>query len=272
MPSTYQKASLKVMLGMFLEAQGHPYAFLLDNFILISFLHDILCSSCLDIKLMKAFSVKKYLRISLLIAISTATSLIVVDLIVQGNVDRQAIAQMDMKMHNMSGMSMDLGPADVSFDLRFLDGMIPHHQGAVVMAKSALQKSKRPEIKKLSAAIIKAQEKEIVKMSQWRKQWYPKASSTPMAWSQQMGHMMAMSKDQMQGMMMNVDLGAADAEFDLRFINAMIPHHEGALVMATDALNKTKRSEIKKLAQDILTSQKIEIAQMQQWRKAWYKK
>jgi len=38
--------------------------------------------------------------------------------------------------------SMELGPADAEFDLRFIDA-IPHHQGAVEMAKEAQQKSKR---------------------------------------------------------------------------------------------------------------------------------
>lgn len=53
---------------------------------------------------------------------------------------------------------------------------------------------------------------------------------------------------------MNMDLGAGYAEFDLRFINAMIPHHESAVTMAKDALNKSKRPEIKKLAQEIITN------------------
>ena len=51
---------------------------------------------------------------------------------------------------------------------------------------------------------------------------------------------------------------------------ALLQHHEGALVMAQDALNKSKRPEIKQLAQNILKSQQSEIEQMQQWRKAWY--
>jgi uncharacterized protein (DUF305 family) len=169
--------------------------------------------------------------------------------------------------HNMA---MDLGPADADYDLRFIDGMTPHHQGAVEMAKEAINKSQRPEIKKLSQSIISAQNVEINQMKQWRQAWYPKASSTPMAYDAKMGHMMPMSQQQMQSMMMKGDLGAADAQFDLRFLNAMIPHHQGALTMAQDALKKTKRPEIKKLAQEILTSQQSEIEQMQQWRKAWY--
>ncbi|HLO50790.1 MAG TPA: DUF305 domain-containing protein [Kamptonema sp.] len=170
------------------------------------------------------------------------------------------------------GMSMDLGPADADYDLRFIDAMMQHHQGAVNMAKEVLKKSKRAETKKLAADIIKAQEKEINQMKEWRTAWYPKASSTAMAYDAKMGHNMAMTPEQMNNMMMSMDLGAADDQFDLRFINAMIPHHEGALVMAKDALSKSNRPEIKKLSQDILTSQQKEIEQMKDWRQTWYKK
>ncbi len=179
-------------------------------------------------------------------------------------------------MGGMSGMDhsmgMALGPADAEFDLRFVDAMTPHHQGAVEMAKEAKQKSKRPEIQKLADNIIKSQDKEIAQMKQWRQAWYPKASKEPIAYNAQMGHAMPMSQDQMKSMMMNMDLGAADASFDLRFLNAMLPHHEGAVTMAEDALNKSKRSEMQKLAKEIITSQNVEISQMEQWRKAWYNK
>jgi uncharacterized protein (DUF305 family) len=177
-----------------------------------------------------------------------------------------------MDRGSMSGMSMDLGPADANLDLRFIDAMTPHHQGAVEMAKAAQQKSKRPEIQKLAANIIKAQDQEIAQMKQWRKAWYPKASDTPMAYNAQMGHMMAMSPEQRSGMMMRQDLGVADAEFDLRFIDAMIPHHEGAVTMAKEVLGKTTRPEIKQMANGIVTSQQAEIDQMKAWRKAWYGK
>lgn len=186
------------------------------------------------------------------------------------------VAQGDMNHNGMhhSGMNhnVDLGPADVNYDLRFIDGMIPHHQGAVVMAQEALQKSKRPEIKKLANEIIKAQNKEIAELKQWRKTWYPTAPKEPQAWHAEMKHMMAMTPEQIKAMRMDMDLGESNAEFDLRFINAMIPHHQGAVVMASHALNKSKRPEIKKLAQAIISSQEAEIKQMEQWRLAWYKK
>ena len=56
--------------------------------------------------------------------------------------------------HSMGNMTMDLGAADADFDLRFIDAMTPHHQGALTMAKDAQQKSQRPEIKKLADDIL----------------------------------------------------------------------------------------------------------------------
>lgn len=168
--------------------------------------------------------------------------------------------------------NLDLGPGDTNYDLRFIDAMIPHHEGAVIMAKEAQQKSQRPEIQKLAQEIIAAQNQEISSLKQWRQSWYPQASEAPQTWHPQMQHMMAMSPEQIAAMRMDLDLGTADTEFDLRFINAMIPHHEGAVIMAKDALKKSKRPEIQKLAQEIISSQETEIQQMQQWRQNWYTK
>lgn len=167
-------------------------------------------------------------------------------------------------------MAMDLGTADANYDLRFIDAMAMHHQSAVLMAIEAQKKSKRPEIKQLASNIIKSQKQEIAQMKQWRQAWYPQASDQPVAYGGANKSVVPMSAKQHATMMMSEELGAADAQFDLRFINAMIPHHEGALVMAQDALNKSKRPEIKQLAQNIIKSQQAEIEQMQQWRKAWY--
>lgn len=166
--------------------------------------------------------------------------------------------------------NMDLGPADESFDLRFIDAMIMHHQGAVVMAEDAQQNSTRPEIQTLASDIIAAQQTEIAEMQAWRQAWYPDAPAEPVMYHAEMGHMMPMSADMMSAMMMNMDLGAADDEYDLRFINAMIPHHEGALTMAQEALAKSSRPEIQALAEAIIASQQVEIDQMTQWRQDWY--
>jgi uncharacterized protein (DUF305 family) len=54
-------------------------------------------------------------------------------------------------------------------DADFVKGMLPHHQGAVDMAKIVLKHGKDPEVRKLAAAIIKAQDTEIAFMKAWLK-------------------------------------------------------------------------------------------------------
>jgi uncharacterized protein (DUF305 family) len=174
-----------------------------------------------------------------------------------------------MKKGGMMNHNMDVGPADANYDLRFIDSMIPHHQGALVMAQEVLQKSKRPALIKLAKSIITEQKKEIAQMQQWRKQWYPKASTTPIMWHAAMNHEMAMTAEHKQSMMMSMSLGKADTGFDRRFLDAMIPHHQGAVTMGQDLLLKSKRPQMQKLAQSIIKSQQAEIDLMTQWQKEW---
>jgi uncharacterized protein (DUF305 family) len=72
-------------------------------------------------------------------------------------------ADMQM-MHNMHV------PYTGNADVDFRTHMIPHHQGAVEMAKVALKHAKDPETKKMAQKIIDDQEKEIAEMQDWLKE------------------------------------------------------------------------------------------------------
>lgn len=72
----------------------------------------------------------------------------------------------------MAGMdqmnaNMMAGAANPDIDVAFVCGMIPHHQGAIAMAKAELQYGKDDWTKALAQQIITAQEKEIADMTEW---------------------------------------------------------------------------------------------------------
>lgn len=190
----------------------------------------------------------------------------------------------------MAGMMMDQ-----PFDLMFIDMMIPHHEGAVAMAEIARERSTRPEILAMAEDIIASQSEEIAQMREWRDAWYPDAQEMPMndmmdAMAGMMesgghgGHMgrmdgtpeasMGMGAASMHASMdMNSQMDAMcdDAvDVDLAFIDAMIPHHEGAVLMAMVAQQKAEHPELQELADGIIEVQEREIGQMQEWRATWF--
>ncbi len=76
----------------------------------------------------------------------------------------QAYKAANDKMHKEMGIAFS-GDADVDF----ARGMIPHHQGAVDMAKIVLAHGKDPELRKLAEGVITEQEKEIAFLRDWLK-------------------------------------------------------------------------------------------------------
>lgn len=75
----------------------------------------------------------------------------------------------------MEAMHKDMAiPYTGNADVDFVRGMIPHHQGAIDMAKVELEHGKDPELRKLAEAVIKAQEIEIKQMQDWLAAHAPK--------------------------------------------------------------------------------------------------
>jgi len=182
------------------------------------------------------------------------------------------------------------------FDLMFIDMMIVHHQGAIAMANVALERAEHQEIRDLATSILSTQQGEIDQMQLWRDSWYPGAATMPMEQmseimtifgfgpgmvgtpGSEMGDMMGTPPAGMSGDMMGMSDPQADmaslcnatGPFDQTFLQMMIPHHQGAVVMAQAAIANAIHPEIKELANSIIIAQQAEIAQMEEWLTGWY--
>jgi uncharacterized protein (DUF305 family) len=159
------------------------------------------------------------------------------------------------KMHDDMMAGMQANDADVAF----AKGMLPHHEGAVDMAKVQLKYGKDDAMRQLATEIIAAQEAEIAQMQQWLTE-HPdteKQDNTAEMHQAYEQSMQAMHDDMMAG------IKASDP--DMAFAKGMLPHHQGAIAMAEVQLKYGKDEAMRKLAEDIIAAQKVEIATMESW-------
>jgi uncharacterized protein (DUF305 family) len=145
-------------------------------------------------------------------------------------------------------------------DVTFAQAMIPHHQQAVQMVAMVDGRAADSEVKALAAKIQTAQQPEIDTMTGWLTAWGQPAPMPAMSTNAGMGH------GSMPGMMSDADMttlkGANGAAFDKHFLTMMISHHEGAIDMAQQEVDKGKNTEATALAAKIITDQQAEITTM----------
>ncbi|MBA2320369.1 MAG: DUF305 domain-containing protein [Deltaproteobacteria bacterium] len=153
-------------------------------------------------------------------------------------------------------------------DQMFVDGMVPHHEGAVAMAQIAGKRAEHPELKAMAASMLASQQAEIAQMKSWRKAWYGSDATPAMGAPMSHGDMPGMAS--MKNMAADIKKLETATPFDLAFLDAMIPHHQGAVDMVQAMGSKLEKTETRELSAKILADQKKEIEQMQAWRAAWY--
>ena len=187
---------------------------------------------------------------------------------------RRAIGALAMVLVGAVGLAAcggaEDGPGDAAendhnnADVAFAQGMIPHHEQAIEMARLAAARASSREVKALAADIEAAQDPEIETMTGWLEDWDEDVPSDGSMAGMDHGDM---SGDQMPGMMSDDDMkrleAGSGAEFDQLFLTMMIEHHEGAIEMARTERSEGEYAEAVDLAKKIEVDQTAEIATMQ---------
>lgn len=153
-------------------------------------------------------------------------------------------------------------------DVEFMQGMVPHHAQAVIMAGWAASHGARADVQRLCLRIMAAQSDEIAMMRRWlreRNQTVPDSNATR--------HMMKMGdmvhEMMMPGMLTDAQMaeldGARGSRFDRLFLTGMIGHHRGAIDMVKTLLsngNAGHDETVFRFANDVVSDQSAEITMM----------
>ena len=163
--------------------------------------------------------------------------------------------------HHAHGM----GPSGSTYDLRFIDGMVEHHTGALRMSEYVFNIG-APGVGALANSIWNEQAREIKAMRQWRKAWYPDAPVYPVALRpngdpNSMADLVRMSPEVIAAMRMSGTKPTRENRVQW-FLEGMIEHHGGALQMAHEACQNSTNPTILRLAREIIVAQRKEIIEL----------
>lgn len=145
---------------------------------------------------------------------------------------------------------MDLGNADRWVDLRYINSMAAHHRGAMLLAEIAQKESRRTEIQRLANSILENEPKLINELYAWKRTWY---------------HDSRVVKDPIIPNLANYD-----EQFDLRFLNALIAHHEAGIDMTREIRLKSSNKDILNNADAVESFLKGSLSMLIEWRQTWY--
>ena len=148
-------------------------------------------------------------------------------------------------------------PRYVEADVRFMQGMIGHHAQALVMTDMVAERTESEDFRRLARRIDVSQKDEIARMRRWLE-----ARGEPVPEEHAHGPLMP-------GMLTEEELarlgGATGTEFQRLFLEFMIRHHEGALVMVADLFSTEsagEEPELFRFASHVDSDQRAEIARM----------
>jgi uncharacterized protein (DUF305 family) len=151
-------------------------------------------------------------------------------------------------------------------DVEFLQGMIHHHAQAILMAGWAPSHDASPAIKELCARIVVAQRDEIGFMQRWLREHNQEVPDGDMSHFMMPGMESMLMPGMLTAQQLTVLNDSRGKNFDRRFLEGMIVHHQGAITMVDKLFSSqgaTQDDFVFKFASDVNADQSAEIERMQ---------
>lgn len=152
----------------------------------------------------------------------------------------------DQMMQGMNSALSDLESLDgEEFEVAYVNQIIPHHQGALEMARAVVDSAPNPEVREAAARVIEDQEKEIGELTTFLKDTYGQDVKPD-------------ERMAMDPAMIDQIRNADPAMAEKMFLLSMREHHESAIQMGEIVLQKAKSQEILNQARKMVDSQRAE--------------
>ena len=145
--------------------------------------------------------------------------------------------------------------AKAPYDIQYLDTMAEHHREGIRMFQMAVDKAKSGELRDKAQRMVDDQEKEIPVLTSMREDVKPDA---PAAVNMKFPGMKPMDMSRLES--------ASGGEFDRRFLDMTIKHHQGAVEMSKAELKSGKYPQAKDKAHETIDKQVKEIAELKRMR------
>ena len=156
------------------------------------------------------------------------------------------------------GRALEMRLGEGSPEVVFARDMIAHHEQAVEMALILRDRTTDSTLRDYALDIILTQQGQVGQMQGWLSSYgVPLVGANPPMRGQ--GEMMGMAKRADVNALRTVSV----PQLEVRFLQLMITHHEGGVMMAHDVLDRTRRPEVRRLAQSVVDGQTAEIRFME---------
>lgn len=173
--------------------------------------------------------------------------------------NEEAYLKEDKVITESLGSNMIYAPHTGNVNLDYLYQMIQHHKSAIDMAKNLLNNGgENEEVAQIAKDIIKNQTISISSMESLMKTLIDNLTQDKAREEKYLKEYEKIVKEMMGGFKTLKPTGNVDKDF----LQSMIVHHQGAIGMVNSIIKYTDNAEIKKMAEEELKNQQLEIENM----------
>lgn len=151
-------------------------------------------------------------------------------------------------------------------EITFLAEIIPHHQAAIEMAELELDRGTSPDIRTHAENIIHNQKHQIHQFTRWLEDCYgltPKEAKEQA--SEEAQAEMTTLEEEAQVVIEELQAVPAGEDFDVAFVQKMIPHHQGGIVEFLEPQSRAVHPELRVASMAGITTQQAQVADFRTW-------